>query len=163
MLDANRNSFNRTQLVPFDLDGHRYALPLTAVERIVRIGEITPLPKAPPIVLGIVNIGGLILPVCNVRRRFRLPEREIDLTDQLILAQAERRMVALVVDEVSPVVEHPDSEVIAAQEILPGLEYVQGVARLEDGIILIHDLDKFLSFEERAVLDRALAEAPSLG
>jgi purine-binding chemotaxis protein CheW len=158
MLDANGNCFNTTLLVPFDLDGHCYALPLTAVERIVRIGEITPLPKAPPIVLGIVNIGGRIFPVCNVRRRFRLPEREIELGDQLILAQAERRMVALVVDEVSPVMERPQREMMTAQEILPGLEYVQGVARLEDGLILIHDLDKFLSLEEEAVLDRALAE-----
>ncbi|MBI1955033.1 MAG: purine-binding chemotaxis protein CheW [Acidobacteria bacterium] len=163
MLDANVNSLEITRLVTFGLDDQRYALPLTAVERIVRIGEITPLPKAPPIVLGIVNIGGRILPVFNVRRRFRLPEREMDLRDQLIIGQTAHRMVALVVDEVSTVLERPEREVIGAQEILPGLEYVQGVARLEDGMILIHDLDKFLSLEEEAVLDRALAEAQTVG
>jgi len=151
------------QLLAFGMAQQRYALPLAAVERVVRAVEITPLPKAPPMVLGIVNIGGHIVPVFNVRSRFRLPERDMDLRDQLILGQTEHRMVALVVDEVSAVMERAESEVITAQEILPGLEYVQGVARLEDGMILIHDLDKFLSSEEEVILDRALAEAQSLG
>ena len=151
------------QLLAFGMAQQRYALPLAAVERVVRAVEITPLPKAPPMVLGIVNIGGHIVPVFNVRSRFRLPERDMDLRDQLILGQTEHRMVALVVDEVSAVMERAESEVITAQEILPGLEYVQGVAKLEDGMILIHDLDKFLSSEEEAILDRALADAQSLG
>jgi len=151
------------QLLAFGMAQQRYALPLAAVERVVRAVEITPLPKAPPMVLGIVNIGGHIVPVFNVRSRFRLPERDMDLRDQLILGQTEHRMVALVVDEVSAVMERAESEVITAQEILPGLEYVQVVARLEDGMILIHDLDKFLSSEEEVILDRALAEAQSLG
>jgi len=151
------------QLLAFGMAQQRYALPLAAVERVVRAVEITPLPKAPPMVLGIVNIGGHIVPVFNVRSRFRLPERDMDLRDQLILGQTEHRMVALVVDEVSAVMERAESEVITAQEILPGLEYVQGVAKLEDGMILIHDLDKFLSSEEEVILDRALAEAQSLG
>src|SRR3990170_1876614 len=98
------------QLLAFGMAQQRYALPLAAVERVVRAVEITPLPKAPPMVLGIVNIGGHIVPVFNVRSRFRLPERDMDLRDQLIL-----------------------------------------------------DLDKFLSSEEEVILDRALAEAQSLG
>ncbi len=159
MFDASEKSMDVIRLVTFGLDDHRYALPLSVVEKIVRLGEITPLPKAPPIVLGIVNIGGRIVPVFDVRRRFRLPEREIDLRDQCILGQTKRRMVAFVVDEVSRVVERPEGEVITAQEILPGLEYVQGIARFEDGMILIHDLDTFLSLEEEAVLDKALTNA----
>ena len=150
------------QLVELNLDDQRYALRLSTVERVIRAIEITPLPKAPEIVLGIVNIGGRIIPVINVRKRFRLPEKEIELGDHLILGQTGRRPVALVVDEVSSVVERPEAEVIAAQEILPGLAYVQGIAKLEDGMILIHDLDKFLSLEEEAALDKALASAQNL-
>ena len=150
------------QLVAFSLNDQRYALPLSAVERIIRAVEITALPKAPAIVLGIVNVGGRIVPVVNVRQRFHLPDREIEPWDQVILGQTGRRTVALVVDEVSSVVTRPESEVIAAHEILPGLEGVQGVARFEDGMILIYDLDKFLSLEEEAVLDRALVKAENL-
>ena len=151
------------QLVELNLDDQRYALRLSTVERVIRAIEITPLPKAPEIVLGIVNIGGRIVPVVNVRKRFRLPEKEIELGDHLILGQTGRRPVALVVDEVSSVVERPEGEVIAAQEILPGLEYVQGVAKLEDGLLLIHDLNTFLSLEEEGTLDKAMREIQQAG
>lgn len=70
------------QPVTFDLDDHHYALPLTAVERVIRAIEITPLPKAPLIVRGIVNVEGRIVPVVSVRKRFRLPNREIEPRDR---------------------------------------------------------------------------------
>ena len=62
-------------IVVFTLDEQRYALHLLAVERVVRAVEVTALPEAPEIVLGVVNVKGRIVPVINVRRRFRLPER----------------------------------------------------------------------------------------
>jgi len=74
------------QLIVFTLDAQRYALHLSAVERAIRMVEITPLPKAPEIVIGVVNIHGAVIPVLNIRKRFRLPEREPDLGDQLIVA-----------------------------------------------------------------------------
>jgi purine-binding chemotaxis protein CheW len=143
-------------LVIFTLDEHSYALHLPAVERALRMVEISPLPKAPEIVLGVINIQGRIVPVFNVRKRFRLPERETSLSDQLIVAQTSRRTVAMLADAVSGVVAYPEQQVIAAERILPGLEYVEGVAKLEGGMILIHDLDKFLSLEEETTLDNAL-------
>jgi purine-binding chemotaxis protein CheW len=146
-------------LVAFSLADHRYALLLSAVERILRAVEITPLPQAPGIVLGVINVGGRIIPVVNIRQRFRLPDRELEPRDQLILGWAGRRTVALVVDGVSGVVEHPESDVMAAREILSGWEDVHGVARTEDGMIVIYDLNKFLSWEEEAALDEALAKA----
>ena len=147
------------QLVAFILNDQRYALPLSAVERILRAVEITPLPQAPPIVLGIVNVGGRIIPVVNMRQRFRLPDREIEPRDQFILGQTGRRIVALVADEVSSVLERPERDVIAPHDILPGLEGVEGVVRLDDGVILIYDLSRFLSLEEESSLDAAWADA----
>jgi len=141
--------------VVFTLDEHRYALPLSVVERIVRVVEVTPLPKAPEIVLGIVNVEGQVLPVVNVRKRFRLTERETDLGDQLIIAHTAKRTVALIVDGVG-VAECRDQEVFPVEQILPAMEYVDGVAKLKDGLVLIHDLDKFLSLEEEEALDVAL-------
>jgi purine-binding chemotaxis protein CheW len=140
----------------FSLDGQRYALALAAVEKVVRAVEVTRLPKAPDIVLGIVNVQGRVIPVINVRRRFRLPEREMALTDQIVIARTARRPVALVVDAVAGVLEYPEQEAVEARDILPDVEYVEGVVKLEDGLILIHDLDRFLSLEEEASLDQAL-------
>lgn len=148
--------YRPSHLVLFSLDGQGYALYLGAVERAIRAVEITPLPKAPEIVLGLVNVQGQILPVFDIRKRFRLPERELQLSDQVILARASRRRVALIVDVVRAVIEAPEQEMIAGPAVLPGLEYVQGVVKLRDGLILIHDLDKFLSLEEEKTLRAAL-------
>jgi purine-binding chemotaxis protein CheW len=149
MQDAN-------QVVLFTLEGQHYGLRLSAVDKIVHMVEVTPLPKAPEIVLGVVNLQGRVIPVFDIRRRFRLPQREIQLSDHLIVAHTTRRAVALVVDSVTTVVDLSEQELVEPQEILPNLEYVEGVAKQEDGIILIHNLDEFLSLEEDRALDEAM-------
>lgn len=145
-----------SQIVVFILGEQRYALHLAALERIVRVVEIILLPKAPDIVLGIINMQGRIIPVVNIRKRFRLLEREIALSNQLIIANTSRRSVALLVDEVSGVFEISEQEIIKAEKILPDMDYVKGVIKLEDGMILIHDLNTFLSIEEAKALDDAM-------
>ena len=144
------------QLVVFSLDAQRYALRLSAVERVVRAVAVTPLPAAPEIVQGMINIEGQIVPVFNIRRRFRLPEKEMSLNDHLIIARTVRRKVALLADSVSGLVEVPSAMVVDASKILPQIEYVEGVAKLEDGMALIHDLDGFLSLEEDRALDAVI-------
>jgi purine-binding chemotaxis protein CheW len=143
--------------VVFNLDELRMALASPTVERVVRAVYFNPLPDAPQIVLGVVNVQGRVIPVINMRKRFRLPDRETALTDRLIIAQTIRRTVALAVDSVAGVVEYPGPALIGAGDILPGLEYVTGVAKLDDGLIFIHDLDRFLSLDEEETIDRALA------
>jgi purine-binding chemotaxis protein CheW len=131
------------------------------VERAIRMVEITPLPKSPKIVLGLVNIHGEVIPVLNLRKRFRLPEREADLGDQLIIARTARRLVVLVVDTVSDVLALPSGELVAPETILPQLEHVEGVVKLDDGIVFIQDLDTFLSLEEEQALEAAIEEVHS--
>jgi len=146
------------RLVHFNLDDQKYALFLSAVIRIIRVVEITSLPKAPEIVLGVINMHGLIIPVFDIRKRFRLPQREMQLDDQLIIASTSKRTVALLVDSVNDVIEIPEEKIIAGEKILPGLEYVEGVVKTEDGMILIHDLEQFLSLQEEKALHEALEE-----
>jgi purine-binding chemotaxis protein CheW len=145
-------------LVVFFLDDRRYALHLEAVERVLPSLDVTPLPKAPEIVLGIINLKGKIIPVLNIRSRFRLPEREIDLRDHFIIAKTSKRTVAIPVESASGVTEVSDVEFTDAKGIAPGLEYVEGVMKLTDGVVLIHDLEKFLSLKEEKVLEEALKE-----
>jgi purine-binding chemotaxis protein CheW len=142
-------------LVAFELDTRRFALSLSAVERVVPVAEITPLPGAPEIVPGVINIRGQVLPVFDIRRRFGLPARKPILSDQLIIAKTSRRPVALWVDLVGGVLERTGE--CAGEDILEGLDYVEGVVKLEEGLILIHNLERFLSLEEEAALDGALA------
>jgi len=144
------------QLLVFVLGDQRCALYLPAVNSVVRVVEITPLPKAPDIVLGVVNVHGEVIPVVSVRKRFGLPQRDIALTDQLVIAHTARRLVALVVDTVSGVVECSGRELVGAEDILPELEYVQGAAKRKDGLILIYDLEQFLSLAEEKSLDQSM-------
>lgn len=148
------------QLVVFRLDERRYALPLTVVERVVRAVEVTPLPKAPAIVLGAINVQGRVLPVLNVRRRFLMPDREISPADWFLIAHTVRHSVALVVDESEGVLERPQADIVASTRIVQGLEHFPGVVRLDDELVLIHDLERFLSLNEARALDEAMDETP---
>ena len=145
-------------LVSFQLDDWRFAVPLSSVEQVERIVSITPLPKAPDIVLGVVNIHGSIVPVFNIRERFRLPPRDIQLTDQLIIAHTSKRTTALLVDSVIDVIKIPGEKIVESGAILPQLDFVEGVAKTEDGMILIHDLERFLSLDAEKFLDEAMKE-----
>lgn len=143
-------------LVIFALDTRRYALALTVVERVLRMVETAPLPRAPEIVSGVVDVHGTLVPVLNLRRRFRLPERAPRASDQLLIARTRRRRVALVVDAVEDVIHRAAGDRVDPATVVPGLEYVQGVTRLEPhGLIFIHDLDTFLSLEEEHALAAA--------
>lgn len=147
-----------TQLVVFRLDQQRYALPLAVVERVVRAAEVTPLPMAPAIVLGAINVHGRVLPVFNVRRRFLLPDRAIRPADWFLLARTPKRTVVLVIDESDGVVDPPVEDIAASEQIVAGLEHFPGVVTLGDGLVLIHDLQRFLSPDEMRALDQAMDE-----
>lgn len=149
------------QWVVFSLDTGRYALPLIAVDRIIRAAYITSLPLAPDIVLGVIDVGGRVLPVFNTRRRFRLPERTIDPADHLLIARTARRNVVLVIDAAQGVFERPTTAMIDAASITPDLKAIRGVIQLEDGLVLIHDLENFLSSDEARTLDDAMNQQVS--
>ena len=147
------------QLLAFQLDGQRHAVPLAAVERVVRAVEVTPLPGAPPSVLGFIDAGGLVLPVFCLRRRFQLALRDITPVDQFLIMRAGRRMVALVIDEAQGLVECDSREVERADATIAGSPQVQGVLKLADGLLLIHDLARFLSLPEERALEQAMGAA----
>jgi purine-binding chemotaxis protein CheW len=150
---------NQSQhFILFGLDEQRYALHLGVVERVLRIVEISPLPQAPGMVLGMINIHGQVLPAINLRRRFGLPELGIHLSNQLVVVQTSQRSVALVVDSVYGVVERSEDSIIPVKTILPGMEYIRGVTLFQDGVILIHNLDLFLSLEEVDTVNEAMEQ-----
>jgi purine-binding chemotaxis protein CheW len=151
------------QLVVFTLDAQHYALPLERVQRVVRIVEVTPLPEAQEIVLGVIDLVGNIVPVISMRKRFGLPEPEALLTDQLLVADLGTRSVALMVNSVKGVIECISEERTAAQEIVPGMQHVESMTRLPDGILFIHNLDRLLSKKEEQHLDDVLAQSAGTG
>lgn len=144
------------ELVGFSLEDQRYALPLSVVRRVVFAVQVTPLPNAPGIVLGVVDFHGDVIPVLNVRRRFQLPERAIRVSDQFVIARSGGRMVALVIDAALGVIRCEQATIVPMSLLMSGQDQFQGVIKRDDGLMLIHDLDKFLSLEDASTLDRAL-------
>ena len=144
------------QYVVFSLDDQRLALRLSGVERVVWAVALTPLPEAPDVIPGVVNVEGRVMPVVDIRSRLGLPERALHPDHQFIIAKTPRRTVALWVDMVEGVIEPEEDAVIPAGEIVPGMGYIEGVVKLPEGVILIHDLDRFLSIEEEKTLATAL-------
>jgi purine-binding chemotaxis protein CheW len=142
-------------LVIFQVAGQRYGLPAADVREILPAVTITVLPQAPRIVEGIINRRGQIVPVFDIRGRFRLPAKPLTYTDHLIVADI-GRLVALRVDRTLDLTT-VDAETIAeTEETLPEAEYVAGVAKLADGLVLIHDLRTFLTEAEAEELDDAV-------
>ena len=146
-------------IIVFTLDELRFAVYLSAVERVVQAVEITPLPKAPKIVMGVINVKGQIVPVLDIRQRLHLPMRDVDINDQFILARASSRLVALAVDSVNELHEIEERELVAADQIPYGTEYIHGVVKLENNLVLICDLDQFLSLGDERKLETVMTAA----
>ncbi|HSW06798.1 chemotaxis protein CheW [Aquabacterium sp.] len=144
------------ELVVWLLDEQRYALPLACVERVLPAIDVTPLPEAPRLVRGIVNVQGRIVPVVDMRQRFAHPPRELLLADQLLLVRSPRRRLGFFVSAVSGVVEAAGDALVPSRSIVPGTSGIAGVLKLPDGLILIHDLDRLLSLDDEQALDDAL-------
>ena len=133
----------------FTLDDQRYALPLESVLEVIRAVKLTPLPDAPPNLMGLLNLRGRIVPVLDIRRRFHLPVREMELNDRIVICRGTVRTIAFVADDVEGVVELTPGEVDEAVKILPDMDgYMDGVGRLRDRTVLIYDLETLFSIKE---------------
>jgi purine-binding chemotaxis protein CheW len=149
------------QVLVFEVGGRRYGLPAEDVQELLRAVSIIPLPKAPGVIEGIINLRGRIVPVLDVRSRFRLPARPLEPSDHFIVARAGERVVALRVDRAVDLLRLEADDVEEAGAVVPGAEYVSWVVRLPHDLVLIHDLRTFLSDEESAALDAAAAPTES--
>jgi len=151
-------SFNTTtdQIVVFTIDEQFYALPLPAVVKVIHAVEIRHLPEAPEIITGIINVKGRIIPVADIRKRFGLPAHEIDPDDRLIIADTGKRQVAILVDTVTGIRDLAPRQMAVTKETLPFAEHLRGVAKIDDELILIYDLEQFLSLDEEKELEQAL-------
>jgi purine-binding chemotaxis protein CheW len=145
-------------LFSFSLDDRTIALPLGVVIRVLFSVEVTPLPASPEIVTGLISYHGTIIPVVDIRVRFGVPRQEILPSDRFILIHTRKRMLAIVASGVSGILTSL-VPVTSPDDILPGARYISGVLQNEGRLIFIYDPDLFLSLEEEAVLDTALAGA----
>jgi len=139
MNPAEAGAKETVSFVVFRLDGERLALPLEEVELALRMVSVTPVPDAPPWVIGVIDLHGRVIPVTDLRERLGHPAKEPHLNDRLLVMSLAERTFALVVDEVTEVLELPGSEVEIPPDPLGDSRYLRAVVRREDGLILILD------------------------
>lgn len=145
------------KVIIFTLDTLLYALPLKNVIKVIHALEIRELPKAPEIIRGIINVKGEIIPVVDMRKRFEMKVREIIPDDNFILCDTGKRHIALWIDEVTDVKEIISGNYLETKETLSYAQFIKGVAKIEEDIILIYDLEQCLNLNEERELEKALS------
>ncbi len=144
------------KLIIFQIDDQHFALSLAEVESVIHGVEIEPLTLVPDFITGLVNFHGELLPVVNLRKVFQLPEREMELSDQLIITRTPQIDMVLWVDSVGEIVTLTNEEISQTSRIFLDTEFVAGVFKLNDGRVLIAEAGKFLTAEEIMRLKGAL-------
>ena len=134
------------QLVTFTLRNEEYAVDILNVQEINRITEITQVPNAPFYVEGVINLRGKVMPVINLRKKFGLEDKETDDTSRIIIMDIQGVTNGLVVDSVSEVLRIPTDIVEPPPPMSSDISsnFIKGVAKLEDRLIILIDIDKLL-------------------
>lgn len=154
-------NMNPTSVLIYHLDSVMYAIPLANVDRVTRAVEITTVAELDHKcnILGVINVHGAIVPVINTRRMLGLVERTLSIDDVFIIADSGQRKVALVVEGVDQLVTIDEAHLTQAHSVLPEFPHLKGVARMAEGLVLIHDLEACLSAGDAAAIDTALEMA----
>ena len=142
------------QWVTFRLDNETYGINVMQVQEVLRYTEIAPVPGAPHYVLGIINLRGNVVTVIDTRSRFGLPSAEVDDSTRIVIIEAEKQVIGILVDSVAEVVYLRRSEIDNAPNVgtEESAKFIQGVSNRGDELLILVDLDKLLSDDEWAEL-----------
>lgn len=140
------------QLVTFSIGEEEFGVDILTVQEIIRTMAMTKVPRAEAFVEGVINLRGKVIPIIDLRRRFGLPSKTHDKHTRIIVIEINRMIVGFVVDSVSEVLRIPANMVEPPPPGVAGLdsEYISGVGKLHDRLLILLDLDKLLSSEDLA-------------
>ena len=143
--DASVYSDEIFQVVSFDIGSEEFAVDILDVQEIIRMVEITPVPKAPYYVEGVINLRGKVIPIVDLRRRFGLPDAERTKETRIVVVDVSRIILGLVVDSVSEVLRIPSSLIEAPPSGKQGgAEFHKGVGRVDGRLLILLDLTRLL-------------------
>lgn len=134
------------QLVTFKIADEEFGVEILAVQEIIRTMQITTVPRAPAFIEGVINLRGKVIPVIDMRKRFGLPVVERDSHTRIIVMELNQKIVGFLVDAVSEVLRIPAATVEAPPPVVAGIgsEYIKGVGKLDDRLLILMDLDSLL-------------------
>ncbi|MEG2172024.1 MAG: chemotaxis protein CheW [Desulfovibrionaceae bacterium] len=142
------------QLVTFSIGEEEFGVDILKVQEIIRTMEITKVPRAPEFVEGVINLRGKVIPIIDLRRRFGLDFKPHDKDTRIIVIEINNIVVGFVVDAVSEVLRIPTNTVEPPPPVVAGVDsdYISGVGKLQDRLLILLDLDKLLSSEDLDML-----------
>ena len=149
------------QLVVFELAGELYGVNISTVKTIVRMQEITNIPRTPDFVEGVINLRGSIIPVIDLRKRFALPIGENTKASRIVVVLAVDQTIGMVVDAVAETLKlhadaiEPPSPVVASIDS----EFLRGVGKDGDRLVVLLDLDKILDARQFETLAKVESRA----
>jgi len=148
------------QLVVFELGDESYGVDISRVQDINRMQEITEIPHAPESVVGVINLRGRVIPVIDLRKRFGLPDAVHTKDTRIVVLHLEGNLIGVIVDAVSQVLRIPADIVEPPSPVLAGVDsrYLRGIAKLDDKLVILLDLDFVLSRREQEAISEVLAE-----
>ena len=151
MKDENVGNKHR-QCVTFRLDDEIYGINVMLVQEVLRVTDIAPVPGAPGYVIGIINLRGNVVTVVDMRMRFGLSSREMDDATRIVIIEAEKQTVGMVVDSVSEVVNVYSNEIESAPNVGNDetARYIEGVVSRGEHLLILVDLNKLLNDGEWA-------------
>ncbi|KKD01142.1 MULTISPECIES: chemotaxis protein CheW [Photobacterium] len=138
------------QWVTFQLEEETYGINVMQVREVLRYTEIAPVPGAPDYVLGIINLRGNVVTVIDTRARFGLMSGEISDNTRIVIIEAEKQVIGILVDSVAEVVYLRSSEIDSTPSVGTdeSAKFIQGVSNRDNQLLILVDLNKLLSDEE---------------
>ena len=148
---AEASGRQEVQLACFKVGSELYALDIMKIKEIIRPQKLTPIPKAPSFIEGVINLRGAVIPVADMRKRFDQPVTESSRKNRIIICSLAGKIIGLLVDEVTEVRRYTRQEIAPAPQFLKGpeAEYFLGVARRDDDFVMLVNLEKVLSTHEK--------------
>lgn len=151
-MEILESTTEEAQFVSFDLAGETHGIPISIVHEIIRLAEITPVPRTAEYVLGVVNLRGKIVPVVDVRRRLGIEPAEMGPSSRIIVVDSQAGVVGLLVDSVSQVFRLRATDIDPPSDLITDVDaaLIRGVGKHSTGLIVILDVEKILSGQRRA-------------
>lgn len=144
------------QLACFRVGPEMYALDIMRIKEIIRPQKLTPVPKAPAFIEGVINLRGAVIPVVDLRKRFDQPIDSENRSTRILICTLSGKVVGLIADEVTEVRRYTRQDVQPAPQFLKGkgAEYFLGVCRRGEDLVMLIDLEKILTSEEKIDLEK---------
>jgi purine-binding chemotaxis protein CheW len=142
------------QLVSFKIGDAEFGVDILRVQEINKMMDLTVVPNTPTFIEGVVNLRGRIIPVLNLRSKLGLEIKKYDSETRIIVVDLHDKTIGFIVDEVKEVLRIPKSITEPPPEIVAGVdsEYITAIGKLEDRLLILLDLTKILTHEERVEL-----------